>query len=259
MFQASLPMYDLQEIKATTDKFWSLLHEEIQKNCPEFEIPAKLSRPDDLYAHWLDSRLFLSQTCGYPLVHRLKGKVQYIGTPIYDIPGCTADGNYSSIILTRENDINCQNWRQLKFAYNSKCSQSGYNAMKMVVKMDPIDFFENTIETGSHKESMIAVQNSEADICCIDCVSYTLRDRYVTGSTQNLHTVYRSPAITPGLPFITSLQWDEKMLETLRKSIKTVIHNDENKEILECLFLKDFKILNLADYDVIVSESGIIK
>lgn len=51
----------------------------------------------------LDPQLLFAQTCGYPLMHSLSGKVQLIATPCYDLPGCR--GNlHCSWLVVREND-----------------------------------------------------------------------------------------------------------------------------------------------------------
>ena len=47
-----------------------------------------------LRAHWLNPRLLLSQTCGYPLMTELRDRVTLLATPRYLFEGC-AGSDYS--------------------------------------------------------------------------------------------------------------------------------------------------------------------
>jgi len=49
---------------------------------------------------WLREDLLLSQTCGYPLVKALAGRVQLVATPVFSVDGC-AGGDYWSILVAR--------------------------------------------------------------------------------------------------------------------------------------------------------------
>ena len=46
---------------------------------------------------WLRPDLMFAQTCGYPYVRHLRGKVQLVATPVYDLPGC--DGPMKPIAI----------------------------------------------------------------------------------------------------------------------------------------------------------------
>ena len=92
--RASLPMYDLPEIRWATDALWAALGGRLGAN-PELE------RAEDHTALWREPDLLFSQTCGYPLTHRYRGRLQLVATPQYRAPGC--DGaNYRSLIMARE-------------------------------------------------------------------------------------------------------------------------------------------------------------
>lgn len=45
--------------------------------------------------------LLLAQTCGYPLMTQLRGRVQLIGRPRYELPG-SSTGEHCSVIVSRE-------------------------------------------------------------------------------------------------------------------------------------------------------------
>ena len=79
---ASLPMYDLPEIRAATDAWWRGLSEHMG-------IKGELDRGPDHYQAWRDPDLVFSQTCGYPLTHEFRGRLRLLATPHYAADGCT--------------------------------------------------------------------------------------------------------------------------------------------------------------------------
>ena len=97
MLLASLPMYDLPEAEEATRTLWHGLAEHLRSTgIPD--VPDTLTRQPDVPAHWLSPDLLLSQTCGYPLTHALKGRVRLVATPCYDAPGCQG-AEYCSIVV----------------------------------------------------------------------------------------------------------------------------------------------------------------
>lgn len=66
-------------------------------------FPERLDAPVELDAHWRDPRLFLSQTCGYPLVTTLLPDVHVVGAFHYTAPGCSGF-HYRSELVARIDD-----------------------------------------------------------------------------------------------------------------------------------------------------------
>ena len=83
---------------------------------------------------WLRDDLLLSQTCGYPLVHALDGRVRVIATPDFDVDGC-AGGNYHSVLVTGAHVTapSLEACRGLRAAYNDDDSNSGMNLFRHAV------------------------------------------------------------------------------------------------------------------------------
>jgi ABC-type phosphate/phosphonate transport system substrate-binding protein len=135
------------------------------------DLPDDLTVPADYETTWLDPYLLLSQTCGYPLRHRLERRVRYVGTPVYEVEG-TDGPYYRSAIVVRADDPAeaLVELRGRRAAYNGLSSQSGYNAFRDLVAPLARDgrFFANVIETGSHAASVRAVIADKADIAAID-------------------------------------------------------------------------------------------
>jgi hypothetical protein len=117
---ASLPMYDLPEIRWATDAWWRGLAKHIG-------IEGSLERGPDHFRPWRDHDLIFSQTCGYPLTHEFHGRLRLLATPHYAADGC-AGPLYCSLILARE-PIDPAALRGRVAAFNSPDSMSGMLAL----------------------------------------------------------------------------------------------------------------------------------
>src|SRR4051794_25323760 len=94
---ATLPMYDLPEAAEATAELWHGLARHF-RNAGIEEVPADYTRQPELPAHWFSPDLLFSQTCGYPLRHAVKGRLQLVATPCYAAAGCEGP-SYRSILL----------------------------------------------------------------------------------------------------------------------------------------------------------------
>jgi ABC-type phosphate/phosphonate transport system substrate-binding protein len=237
----AFPMYDVHP--AGTDA----LAAAIQRRFPD----ARFQRPTDLLAHWQRDDLLLSQTCGYPLVTLLPD-VQVVGCFHYTAPGCEGI-NYRSQLVVRQAEAGktVRDFRGQVAACNSKDSQSGYHALRTSVGHDDA-FFRSIVWTGSHSQSLSALQRGAADIAAIDCVSLALLARYEPQALTGL-TVMGETALTPGLPLIASRHTSTQTLNALREAL-TEIANEA--EIAEPLLIGGFSPASRRDYDVILKASS---
>ena len=193
---ASLPMYwDVAGAAA-----WRALWRDIQDaacdvglNLPDLTPPSAL--PNDWTAHWTDPDLFLSQTCALPLRTSLKGRVSYVGTLDFNLPGTV--GSYHSVC------IGAAPAGRVRLAVNAADSQSGWAA----AQDDPIVGPDTQIIiTGSHEASAHDVAEGRADIAFIDAVTWRLLRRN-TPQFSDIPVRSRTQP-TPGLPLITALSRD---------------------------------------------------
>jgi ABC-type phosphate/phosphonate transport system substrate-binding protein len=243
---ASLPMYDLPEIRWATDAFWEALAQRLVVEFP-------LTRDADWKAPWRSPDLLFSQTCGYPLTHEFAGQLTYVATPHYNADGCNGP-NYCSILFARERS-ELESFRGKTAAINSPDSMSGMLALQLVFA--PLgrngDFFNRAIETGSHVASMAAVRNGEADICAIDCVTVALCRKHRPSALHGLVEVARSPLV-PGLPFVTRGFRPGRLCEALLH----VVTDKNCAHIKEALLLQDVSVLADDAYAIIPTlESGL--
>jgi ABC-type phosphate/phosphonate transport system substrate-binding protein len=236
---ASLPMYDLPEMRQATDGFWAAMAQRLG-------VSIALDRDADWTSRWHSSNLLFSQTCGYPLTHGFKDVLLYIATPHYDADGCEGP-NYRSILLARESKA-LGDFRGKIAAFNSRDSMSGMLALKAVFASHATagDFFSTALETGGHLASLAAVQTRHADICAIDCVTVSLFRRYQPERLSGLVEVARSPLV-PGLPYVTRCG---DMAE-LRAALATVMAEKELLQVRQALLLNGHSVLPLTAYNVI--------
>lgn len=216
-------------------------------------VPDTLDRPGDLQAHWRDPDLLLSQTCGYPLMTTLHGSVRYVGTPAYRATGCQG-GFYSSAIVVRVDDpaTDLPGLRGRRAAYNSRDSQSGYNALRALIAPLGHDgrFFAEAIETGSHRSSMAAVRTGAADVAAIDAVTFALLRRDQPDETAGLRVLHYTDPV-PGLPLITAWSTADEDLRRLRSGWQLALADPELAEARTSLLLDGFEVLPVSVYDII--------
>ena len=205
---ASLPMYDRPELREAQDAFWAAIHQILEKN--GIESPAQLDRNGFGIDFWKNKDLVLSQTCGLPYRKYLHNKVGLVATPNFEVEGCPP-GYYRSCFVVRKSDDERDVTKYLSktFAYNEMDSQSGFAAAWN--HLEPHNhWFSDFIETGTHLESARSVATKRADIASIDAVTWRLVKKYEDFADEL--TVIEKTLPTPGLPYITSLGNDPKVL-----------------------------------------------
>ena len=207
--RASLPMYDHPELKAAQVAYWTAIHQTLQNE--GIESPPKLDANGIGLDFWQDPSLVFSQTCGLPYRKYLHDKVNLVGTPDFSIEGCP-EGYYRSYFIVRrsETQTDLNSYLHRTFAYNEKDSQSGYAAAWNHLKPQKV-WFHDFLETGSHIESARNVALMKADIASIDALIWRLIERYEDFACEL--RLLEKTAPTPGLPYITSLGIDNKVVQ----------------------------------------------
>lgn len=201
MLRAGLPMYLRPETEPALDLFWGIIRDGLVARGAALAeaLPAALEGPDSLWGHWLSPELILSQSCSLPLRTRLRGKVSYVTTLDYALPGCPP-GHYNSVQITRPGGR-----AEGVLAYNSHNSQSGWAAARDLIEAGS-GTARAVLSTGAHIASARAVAEGRADWACIDAQTWAMLQRWEPLAAALEERARTAP--TPGLPLICALGQD---------------------------------------------------
>lgn len=248
---ASLAMYrDPPAVAAATRAFWALARDVLRVN----GIADAPERLDETIAHdaaWLDPRLLLAQTCGYPFASRLRGRVRLVATPVYDHPGCDGVMSGSFVVVGAGSPVSSVvELRGRTAAINDRFSNSGTNLLRRLIAPHAIDgrFFGRMVESGSHLASLALVARGEADVAAIDCVTHGNLARFAPERLAGTR-ILTETAKTPGLPFITRAASSEREMAMLREALIRVTADPAGAQVRDTLGLRGFELLPESAYD----------
>lgn len=184
--------------------------------------PATLP-PDelDLPTLWRHPRLLFGQTCWGPMeTTGLNGQVRVLGQPSYDgIEGGSGD-HYSSAIVMRRGSVTTDHVhapegdmplipldlvRDKRLAFNSHDSMSGFIGISrdLAALGEGLRIFSDRIESGGHRNSIVAIADGRADVAAIDCQSWVLAQRFEPAAREVMVVGWTGKR--KGLPYITAL------------------------------------------------------
>ncbi|HKP23350.1 MAG TPA: PhnD/SsuA/transferrin family substrate-binding protein [Dongiaceae bacterium] len=243
-------MYDMPERRPAIEGWWAGLTRHWQA-AGLHDIPRSLRTTDgDLYELWQAPDLFIAQTCGFPLTHRLKDRVTLVGTPIYAVDGC-AGGSYHSVIVARkDSDVRSLDDVAGKVAaINGYDSQSGWNALRhsLIGKGAPA----RIVEAGGHRKSVAAVREGRADVAAIDCVTYAGLQALAPQEIAPLRIIARS-ASAPALPYVTRRDISPADLEKLRAGLRAAMADPALADTRAAMQIAGLEIVPLQAYDRLV-------
>src|SRR5918994_4527340 len=169
---ASLPMYDLPELRPALDALWTGLARHLaREGVPD--VPRALTHGASLDALWSSPDLLFSQCCGYDLLNGYAGALHPLATPCYSAPGCVGPA-YASVVVVAESSpaSSLEDLRGSVCAINGWSSHSGMSALRALIAPQSRGgrFFERIEVSSSHRASLAMVARGEADVAAIDCV-----------------------------------------------------------------------------------------
>jgi ABC-type phosphate/phosphonate transport system substrate-binding protein len=206
----------------------------------------------DLMPLWLSPNLLLSQTCGYPLMTALRGKVRLIGRPDYRLAH-SADGTHCSLLLAREGDprSDLEQFRGSHGLVNNEDSNSGMNLLRH--RLAPLQrdgrFFGAVSLTGGHRESMRWLREGRGDLAAIDSVTYDYLVQAASTEVDGLRVIGRS-AISPTLPYIGAVSLDAADAERIRHAMNQAL--EDLPEVAGTLAIRSVLPAREADYQVLL-------
>lgn len=196
---ASLPMYARAHNRAAHDLLWVGIRDGLRAR--GIAAPDGLDHHIDHMESWGRHDLVLGQICNLPLRSVFRGQVTVIGAADYGLSGC-APGFYRSVFVVHQDSIirTPAEAANARFAFNEALSQSGYGAAQLWAQTHGFQF-SDTLETGSHHNSINAVATRRADIAAIDVHSWTIESK-INPQVAHLRIIGHTAA-TPGQTFIT--------------------------------------------------------
>jgi ABC-type phosphate/phosphonate transport system substrate-binding protein len=252
MRTASLPMYDLPEIRAATAAFWASLAANLRRHGVA-DVPDKLAHDRPVSDLWSDPGLLLSQCCGYDVMHRYNSRLLPIATPEYAAPGCQG-GSYSSMVVVAD-DCPFDDARDMCGAVaviNGSESHSGMSALRHLVSSRHVDgqFFARVKVSGSHFASIEMIRRREADIAAIDCVTLALIKRHLDDAMRGVRVLgntYQAPAP----PYIVRVAAPAGEIGKVRAAIVETFDDPSLADCRETLLLKGVTLATREDYWVL--------
>lgn len=253
---ASLPMYNVTPL--LRDGWNALLADVLARLAPWFGAPgdtlaiAPPAPGEPLAAYWLRDDLLLSQTCGYPLVHALAGRVRVVATPVFDIDG-GEHGAYHSVIVAgaHVDATRIADCHGLRAAYNDDDSNSGMNLLRHTVApfAEGRPFFSSVLKTGAHLASLhaLAVERN-ADVAAIDAVTFAFVREHLPELAALVRVIGRTRS-APGLPLIASNALPDEAIGRIAQALDDAVR--DQPALARQLKLRGFARLPASDYGVI--------
>ncbi|MBX9454714.1 MAG: PhnD/SsuA/transferrin family substrate-binding protein [Rhizobium sp.] len=249
MLVASLLMYDHPDAaQSANDALWAALRDAMRAR--GLDVPDRLDRREGHESYWLRPDLAFAQTCGYPYVQQLKGRVRLVATPVFRYPGGKGARRASFIVARAEDPARTvADFRGRRVAINDWLSNSGMNLLRVAVAPYAIDgrFFSDVTVTGGHMRSIAAIREGRADIAAIDSITWGLHERHAPETVAGMRIIGETP-MGPGLPYITRAATSDAELAAMRESLAAVIAGPENAEPLDTLGLTGIELFSDADY-----------
>lgn len=235
---ASLPWYDLREVRRHTDDLWQAIAAQFRREGIHF-TPTRLERELDHREQWLHPGLVFTQCCGYDVAVDHARFLRVVATPCYDLPGCVGP-TYSSFILVREADQarEVADLRGYRVAINNVSSHSGNNALRALIAPLAREgrFFSSVSVSGAHAESLRRLVGGEVDAICVDCVTFGLLARYRPEAVRGVRCVAVTPQ-APAPPWVTSARYGMVFARKLQRALARAFEDPETLAARRALHL----------------------
>ncbi len=254
---ASLPMYDLQEVRGATDELWSRLAHHLVRAGVE-GVPRHLDRETPYDHIGRQATLLFGQICGYPLTHADRGRLRAIATPRYAVPGCEG-GTYRSAIVVRADSRagGLADLRGATCAVNGFDSHSGANILAFeVARLTPRDaggepFFGRVVVTDGHVASLAAVAGGVCGVASIDAVTHGLLAASRSPALEGTRVLaWTEPAPAP--PFVTHGAASEALCSAIDQALEALMHDPAARAARGALRLEGVERIAASAYERIV-------
>ncbi len=236
---AELGFYPFEDVAWAYDKLWNAT----AKRCSW--LPRELTRTSDPTKLWRSNDLFVSQTCGWPLVTRLTDKVRVVGAFRQTTPE-SASHFYRSVVVGRV-DGTPFDFQGSVAAVNEFESLSGWISLIAAIHGPQESWRGETRICGSHSESVRMLCRGEADVASIDSVTLAHLRRIDPVAIASLFVICNGPLV-PCLPIIAHRSIIDSQLDELRWALGESTRDQSIADATSALFISGFDPLDLDDY-----------
>ena len=236
---AELGFYPFEDVAWAYDKLWNAT----AKKCSW--LPRELTRSSDPTKLWQSNALFVSQTCGWPLVTRLTDKVRVVGAFRQTTPE-SASHFYRSVVVGRV-DGTPFDFQGSVAAVNEFESLSGWISLIAAIHGPQESWRGETRISGSHAESVRMLCRGEADVASIDSVTLAHLRRIDSTAINSLFVICNGPLV-PCLPIVAHQSISDSQLDELRQALSESTQDQNNADATSALFISGFDSLDLDDY-----------
>ena len=246
---ASLPMYNLPEMRAVNARFWEtlrrLLAEAGMRDLPESLTFDRVPVPERI-----GPEVLFSQTCGYPLETIFAGQAIRLGAPCYGVPGCDGPTHCGLFIVPAGSPAReLHDLRGGAFLFNNRHSNSGMNLPRRALAeiADGRPFFAKVVETGSHPGNLDRVARAEADATAVDNVTYAFWSHYRPEAAAKVRVLAKTPP-SPAIPFVTSAMTAAPVIDILRMALHALASEPQYAALRCDMLLDDIREVPDAAY-----------
>lgn len=237
---ASLPMYNLPEMREANARFWETLRGLLAERGLS-DLPAGLAFERRPVPDRIEPDVLFTQTCGYPLETVFRGQTIRLGSPCYAVPGCDGPTHRALFLVAETSPI--RTLADLKgrvFLLNSPVSNSGMNlprrALAEIAGGQPL--FAAVVETGGHPASLDLLLRGEGDVASIDCVTYALWQRCRPDEARRVRVIAETPT-SPSIPFVTSIETPSEIVAVLRAALAELGKSPRYAAVRDALLIAD--------------------
>jgi ABC-type phosphate/phosphonate transport system substrate-binding protein len=221
MATASLPMYDLPEVRNAHDTLWAVLAQNL-RNKGLGTVPDHLAHDQPVHTLWNDPDLLISQCCGYDIVQGYKGILRPIATPKFAAFGCLGENYCSSIVVAETcpyNDV--RDMAGTIAVINGPESHSGMSALRHLVAQCHHEgrFFSSVKISGSHVASLDMIRAGQANIAAIDSVTLALLSKHQS-NTMNGLKILGATYTAPAPPYVVRANLPEQDVKKITDALE---------------------------------------
>jgi ABC-type phosphate/phosphonate transport system substrate-binding protein len=243
---ASLPMYNLPEMRAVNARLWDALRGFLAEGGVA-DLPERLVFERPPVPDRIGPEVLFSQTCGYPLETIFRGQAIRLGTPCYDAPGCDGPTHCGLFVVPAGSPAReLSDLKGGNFLLNNRHSNSGMNlprrALAEIAGGCPV--FARVVETGSQPGNLDRIAMGEATVTAVDCVTYAFWQQYRPEAAGRTRILARTPP-SPAIPFVTSAATPAATVAILRGALRELVQNPRYRTA--CAGLRLTGIADVAD------------